>query len=60
MAYFETLILNILKVGARQWLKLQVPNFLTFTPVPYLQEHPMYKDQASKFTAILDSTFTWC
>jgi len=48
------MVLKIQYVVTRQWLKLHPPNFHTIT---YLQNHLLYKNQAAKFPAILDSFF---
>jgi len=56
----ETIVLNIQYIVTRQWLKLHLPNFHTFTLIPYLQEHPLCKNQAAKFPTILDNFFTQC
>ena len=48
------LVLNIKYAGIRQWLKLIFNHFML---VSYFQEHPLYKNQAAKFPAILDSFF---
>jgi len=50
-------VLKIQCIITHQWLKLRLPNFTRFTLIPYLQDHPLYKNLAAEFPAILDSFF---
>ena len=51
-------VLNILCVVCNCSYTYQI--LTRFMLIPYLQDHPPYKNQAAYFAAILDIFFTWC
>ena len=43
----EMTVLKIHCAVTRQWLKLHLPKFHIFVPIPYLQDYLLYKNQVS-------------